>query len=246
MKKYIFTFAIILLLSSLLHISYLSSFWDYDDVFYLTQITGEEIVVIDAGHGGEDGGAISVSGAIESHINLAIALKLDQLFGLYGVNSILLRDSDISLHDPDAQTLRQKKVSDLQNRVSLIQALDQPTVISIHQNTYTSSIYHGAQVFYAKAEASAEFAQTTQNKFKQVLDPGNQRVPAPAPESVYLMSHIECKAILVECGFLSNPTEDLLLQTPAYQMKIAAVLLSSYLESIDHNTEGGTTHASQK
>lgn len=245
MKRYIFALVTILLVSSFIFFFRMKAFGDFDDVFQLTQISGEKTVVIDAGHGGEDGGAISVSGAIESHINLAIALKLDQLFGLYGVNSVLLRDSDISLHDPDAQTLRQKKVSDLQNRVAFIQALDQPTVISIHQNTYTSSLYHGAQVFYAKEASSAEFAQIAQNNFRLVLDQSNQRVPAPVPESVYLMSHIDCKAILVECGFLSNPEEDLLLQTPAYQMKIAAVLLSSYLESINYNTEGGTTHVTQ-
>lgn len=243
MKKYTFLFVFLLLFSYLLCLTNQKLSLNSDDVFLPMQINGGEIVVVDAGHGGEDGGAVSVSGAIESHINLAIALKLDHLFGLYGVNSLLLRDSDISLHNPDAQTLRQKKVSDLQNRVALIQSINQPTVISIHQNTYTSSHFRGAQVFYAKAASSAEFAQITQNMFRQVLDQNNQRVPAPVPESVYLMSHISCKAILVECGFLSNPEEDQLLQSSVYQTKIATVLLGSYLESIYFGTKGETTHA---
>ncbi len=188
-------------------------------------------VVIDAGHGGEDGGAVSVSGAVESHINLAIALRLDQIFGLFGVNAVLLRDSDISLHDPGAETLREKKVSDLHNRVEMIQSLESPTVISIHQNTYASSRYHGAQVFYANGELSLPLAQTTQAVLKQAVDPDNGRKPAAIPESVYLMNHISCPAILVECGFLSHYQEDQLLQTPVYQTKLAVALAGAYLIS---------------
>lgn len=191
----------------------------------------DETVVIDAGHGGEDGGAVSVTGAIESQINLEIALKLNEIFGLYGVNTLLLRDSDVSLHDSNAETLRQKKVSDLHNRVSLINATKNPVVISIHQNTYSSSRYHGAQVFYANNDASLPLAQITQNTLKQILDPTNNRKPTIVPDSVYLMNHISCKAILVECGFLSNHQEDALLQTSAYQNKIAIALACSYLNN---------------
>lgn len=199
-----------------------------DSTFSPTRFSGET-VVIDAGHGGEDGGAVSVSGAIESQINLEIALRLDQILGLYGVNTVLLRDSDVSLHDSDAQTLRQKKVSDLHNRVAAIQALENPVVISIHQNTYTSSQYHGAQVFYANGELSLPFAQITQATLKQAVDPSNERQPTAIPESVYLMNHISCRAILVECGFLSNPQEDALLQSSGYQTKLAAALAGAYL-----------------
>lgn len=198
----------------------------------------ENTVVIDAGHGGEDGGAVSVSGAVESHINLAIALRLDALFGLYGVPTLLLRDSDTSLHDPDAQTLREKKVSDLKNRVAAIQALQDPVVISVHQNTYVSSQYHGAQVFYANGDLSLPLAQVTQATLRRVLDPDNDREPTVIPESVYLMNHITCRAILVECGFLSNPQEDQLLQSEQYQTKIAAALAGSYLKFRQSNQEG--------
>lgn len=214
-----------------------------DSTFAPTRFSGET-VVIDAGHGGEDGGAVSVSGAIESQINLAIALRLDAILGLYGVNTVLLRDSDVSLHDPDAQTLRQKKVSDLHNRVAEIEALENPIVISIHQNTYTSSQYHGAQVFYANGELSLPFAQITQTVLKQALDPSNERQPTAIPESVYLMNHISCKAILVECGFLSNPQEDALLQSPGYQTKLAAALAGAFLSYQQMNPEGETPNAS--
>lgn len=204
----------------------------------------DQILVIDAGHGGEDGGAVSVSGAIESQINLSIALRLDQIMGLFGVNAVLLRDSDISLHNSNASTLREKKVSDLHNRVAAIQALDDPIVISIHQNTYSSSKYHGAQVFYANGERSLPLAQITQTALRQNLDPDNQRQPAAVPKSVYLMNHITCKAILVECGFLSNPEEDILLQSSGYQTKLAATLAGAYLNYQQTILEGETPDAS--
>ena len=187
------------------------------------------VVVIDAGHGGEDGGAVSVTGAVESQINLAIALRLDQIFGLYGADCVLLRDSDVSLHDPDAETLREKKVSDLHNRVAAIEALQDPVVISIHQNSYPGSQYHGAQVFYANGELSLPLAQITQETLRTALDPENTRQPAPIAESVYLMNHISCRAILVECGFLSTPQEEQLLRSAEYQTGIAFALASAYL-----------------
>lgn len=204
----------------------------------------EDIVVIDAGHGGEDGGAVSISGAIESQLNLSIARRLDAVFGLFGVNAILLRNSDISLHDSDAKTIREKKVSDLHNRVETIESLDEPIVISIHQNTFSDSQYHGAQVFYANGDLSLPLAQITQETLRQALDPDNNRKPAAVPSTVYLMNHISCRAILVECGFLSNPKEDILLQSPEYQTKLAAALAGSYLKYQQITQEGESLDAS--
>lgn len=189
-----------------------------------------ETVIIDAGHGGEDGGAVSISGVPESGINLAIAQKLDALLGLYGVQTKLLRESDISLHDGDAKTLRQKKVSDLHNRVDIIEKTENATLISIHQNIFQSPKYRGAQVFYANDAQSLPFATLTQRLLKEVLDPSNLRQPAKIPDSVYLMKHITCPAILVECGFLSNREEDQKLQTSAYQTRISLALAGSFLQ----------------
>lgn len=189
-----------------------------------------ETIVIDAGHGGEDGGAVSVSGVPESGINLAIALKLDHLFGLYGIQTKLLRTTDVSLHDSSAETLRQKKVSDLHNRVAIIEGTPNATLISIHQNTFQGAKYHGAQVFFTNGDLSLPFAKAAQESLKNVLDPTNTRVPTKIPDTVYLMKHITCRAILVECGFLSNPEEDQRLQTPSYQTKIATALSGAYLQ----------------
>ena len=191
-----------------------------------------ETVIIDAGHGGEDGGAVSVTGVPESGINLSIAKKLDLLFGLYGVQTDLTRTEDISLHDSSAETLREKKSSDLHNRVARIEAVENATLISIHQNIYQSAQYHGAQVFYANSETSLPLAQAVQDALR-LVDPDNTRKPAKISENVYLMNHVTCRAILVECGFLSNPEEELLLQSPEYQLKLAWALCGAYLEYQD-------------
>lgn len=187
-------------------------------------------MVIDAGHGGEDGGAVSLSGAMESQINLAIAQRLDQLFGLFGVPVTMLRCEDISLHSDDAETLRQKKVSDLHNRVEAVNAAENAILISIHQNSFSDSRYSGAQVFFAPTDGSREFAEYTQEVLRVALDTNNQRVATEIPDTVYLMNHIDCPAILVECGFLSNAAEDQLLQTPEYQLMVAISLAGSYLQ----------------
>lgn len=197
-----------------------------------TQLQGVT-VVIDAGHGGEDGGAVSPAGTVESGINLEIALRLDAILGLYGADTVLLRTEDVSLHDPDAQTLREKKASDLHNRVEMVESVPNALLVSIHQNTYTGSgRYHGAQVFYADEESSRPLAEHAQEILRQSLDPENTRQAAKLPGTVYLMEHITCPAILVECGFLSNPEEDALLRTAAYQTKLAAALASALLSPV--------------
>lgn len=187
-------------------------------------------VVIDAGHGGEDGGAVSVTGQVESNINLQIALRLDQLFGLYGVNTVLLRTEDVSLHEESAVTLREKKVSDLHRRVELTQQVNGAVLISIHQNTYPGSASHGAQVFYGREKGSEELAHRMRETLLQFADPENRREVSPAPEHVYLMKHVTCPAVLVECGFLSNPQEEQKLLSDDYQIRLSAALCSAYLQ----------------
>jgi len=190
----------------------------------------EQTLILDAGHGGEDGGAVSLSGVAESGINLDIVLRMEQILGLYGIAPVLLRREDVSLHDSSAQTLREKKVSDLHNRVSEVESYAQATLVSIHQNTFPQAQYHGAQVFYANEDLSLSFAQLTQDILRKSLDPENSRQPKPIPDTVYLMNHITCPAILVECGFLSNPEEDLLLQSEAYQVKLASALTAAWIQ----------------
>ena len=185
-------------------------------------------IIIDPGHGGEDGGAVSITGAAESQINLAISCKLEDILAFYGTVPQMLRREDISLHDPTASTLREKKVSDLHNRVAAIQAAETPLVVSIHQNSYPDGRYRGAQVFYAPTSDSEEMA----NHFRlclQTLDPGNTREAKQIPDTVYIMNHISCPAVLIECGFLTNPEEEALLRQEEYQKKLAGCLAGAVL-----------------
>lgn len=188
-----------------------------------------EQLILDAGHGGEDGGAVSVTGVSESGINLAITLKTDQILGFYGVSPILLRDTDSSLHDSEATTLREKKVSDLKNRVKVIESTPNAVLISVHQNNFTNPAYHGAQVFYRDTTESRELAERMQETFKQKIDPQNSRTPAKIPDSIYLMRNITCPAILVECGFLSSPTEEVKLRSDSYQTELAICIAATWL-----------------
>ena len=192
----------------------------------------DTVLVIDAGHGGEDGGASSVNGALESHINLAVSKRLELVLGLFGVPMMPLRESDISLHDRDAQTLRQKKVSDLNNRVKMVREQTNPILLSIHQNSYPDSRYSGAQVFYAPTQGSRELAQILQESLRLALNPINTRQEKQIQDTIFLMNHISCPGVLVECGFLTNPREEQMLRDPAYQTKVAMALAGGYLQSV--------------
>lgn len=186
-------------------------------------------LVLDAGHGGEDGGAVSITGTPESQINLAIVLKLRDILGLYGVDPILLREEDVSLHDAAAGTLREKKRSDLKNRVAAVEDVEGGTLLSIHQNTYPGSKYHGAHVFYAPTGGSQSLAEHIQNSIKTALQPDNERAVKQIPDTVYIMNHVTCPAVLIECGFLTNPEEEALLRDWDYQRKLAAVIAGAWL-----------------
>lgn len=193
----------------------------------VTQRTGP--LVLDAGHGGEDGGAVSITGVPESRINLSIVLSLRDVLGLYGVDPILLREEDISLHTGDANTLREKKRSDLKNRTAAIEAVEGGTLLSIHQNTYPGSRYHGTHVFYAPTDGSQALADHVQNSIKTALQPDNERAVKQIPDTVYIMNHITCPAILIECGFLTNPAEEAMLRDLDYQRKLSAVIAAAWL-----------------
>lgn len=190
---------------------------------------GGRQVILDAGHGGEDGGAVSVTGVPESRFNLEIVLKLRDILALYGTDAVVLREEDISLHDEGADTLREKKRSDLQNRVAAVEELEGVPLISIHQNTYPDPKYSGAQVFYAPTQGSRELAEAFQAAIREELQPDNQRSAKEISDSVYLMNHISCPAVLVECGFLTNPEEEALLRQEGYQRQLSAVLAGAWL-----------------
>lgn len=182
-------------------------------------------LVIDPGHGGEDGGATSCSGALESQINLEISLRLKDLLHLMGYQTKMIRTTDTSVYT-QGTTISEKKISDLKHRVTLVNETENPVLISIHQNQFSDSRYSGAQVFYAPSSGSKELAQSVQAQLIADLNPGSKRAIKPA-DSVYLMQHITCPGVLIECGFLSNHEEEAKLRTDTYQLRLCCVIASS-------------------
>ena len=191
-------------------------------------VEGKWTLILDAGHGGEDGGASTPAGQKESDINLAVVLKTRALMTFLGVEPQLTREADISLHSGEAETIRQKKVSDLKNRVALVEGTPNAILISVHHNHFTDPRYDGTQVFFSGGEDGRPWGEGAQELFRQVLDLSNDRKAKPMPDGIYLFEHISCPAILVECGFLSNGEEAALLVTDAYQKKVALGLAGAY------------------
>ena len=185
----------------------------------------QNTVIIDAGHGGEDGGAISCTGKPESSYNLEIALRLNDLMHLMGIHTKMVRTIDRSVYT-QGQTIASKKVSDLKNRVELVNNTENALLLSIHQNTFSESQYHGAQVFYGSNAEGMELAKQLQEAFCNTVNTGSNR-KCKRGEKVYLLEHIEKPGVLIECGFLTNPEEESLLQTPAYQKQLAMIVCSA-------------------
>lgn len=189
------------------------------------------LVVLDPGHGGEDGGAVSANGVRESVLNLEISLRLRDLLRFLGWKVEMTRESDVSIYSAEAATISEKKISDLKNRAALANREQNAILISIHQNMFSESKYRGAQVFYAGSGGGKALAEQLQGLLGSCLDPNNHR-QVKESRTVYLLTHAHCPAVLVECGFLSNPQEEQLLQDPAYQKKLAAVIAAGLSEAV--------------
>lgn len=188
-------------------------------------ITGRTCIVIDAGHGGVDGGTTSCTGVLESGINLEISLRLRDLLHLLGYQTKMIRTEDISIHSK-GDTIAQKKISDLKNRVEIINKTENGILVSIHQNYFSDSRYSGAQVFYPTTPESEQLAGMMQKALVQHLNPGSNR-SSKKVSGVYLMEHIQCTGILIECGFLSNPEEEAKLRSEDYQKQLCCVIAAT-------------------
>lgn len=187
------------------------------------------VVIVDAGHGGEDGGAVSANGVAESRINLAIAVRVDYLLHFVGQETFMTRTGEEAIYSSDATTLREKKVSDLKNRVSMVNEQENAVLLSIHQNSLPSHPnVHGAQVFYNTVEPGQGMAETVQALLNKNINSGNEKAAKPIDNSVYLMKNSQAPSILVECGFMSNGDEVRLLQSEDYQLRLAACIVAGF------------------
>ena len=188
-------------------------------------------IILDAGHGGEDGGTIGLNNIIEKDLNLEITLKLQKTLELMGYEIILTRDSDVSIHDYNANTIREKKKSDLNNRLKLIESTPNCILISIHQNYFEQSKYKGLQVFYSINNAESKIiADTIQNKIKTGLQPDNKRIAKKLGAQSYIMANTNVPAVLIECGFLSNSIDVQNLTDEEYQKKLVYTISSSIVD----------------
>jgi len=189
-------------------------------------------LVIDPGHGGLDGGAVTADGTTESSINLAIALRLRDLCRVFGVSCLMTRSTQELPYPPETESIRAKKVWDQQQRAELLARQQNPVFLSIHQNFYPDPRPSGTQVLYGAAEGSQDFGVIAHDNLLRWLCPDSRRVPVQASDSIFLMKQASCPAVLVECGFLSNPAEAQKLATGDYQTRVAAILLASYRQFI--------------
>lgn len=200
-------------------------------------VTEKPIIVLDAGHGGLDSGAVGVTGALEKNINLSIVLALRDMLEMSGFNVVLTRDEDISIYDPGIQGIRNQKLNDMDNRLKIIQSYPDSIFLCIHQNNYISPDSHGAQMFYNNNNSTNRtLAQIMQKRFK-TLQPYNDREIKLSGEELFLLKSNKNPSLMIECGFLSNPEEEANLSTWEYQQKVAFTIYGGVLEYIDATTE---------
>ena len=191
-------------------------------------------VIIDAGHGGEDGGAIGVDGSYEKDINLCIAKKLADLLASRGITTVMTRSEDTLLYDKNADHEGRKKALDLAQRLKIADSYEDAIFVSIHMNSFTQSKYKGLQVYYSPNNTrSATLAQEIQSLYKSRIMPENQRQIKESGGKIALLDKIQIPSVLVECGFISNPEECAKLNDDSYQNELATMICDAIYEHLN-------------
>lgn len=190
------------------------------------------VIVIDPGHGGEDGGAVGINGCVEKELNLEIALILNNLLQTSGVDTVMTRCEDILLYDENIPG--KKKSRDLCKRVEIANKQKDALTVSIHMNSYPISKYSGAQVYYSPNDMrSRHIAEILQGNITSLLQPDNKREIKESGSEIYLLHHTTNPCVLVECGFISNPREAELLCDGGYRRKMALVIYKSIIDYLN-------------
>ena len=191
------------------------------------------VIILDPGHGGADGGA-EANGLMEKNINLEIALAMRDMFTASGFDVVMTREEDVSIHDPGVTGLRKQKVSDLHNRLAIINEHPGAVFISVHQNKFGQKSSHGTQVFFGPQNTESELLATVmQQRFVRDLQPDNHRLQKKASKDLFLLYEAPCAAVLLECGFLSNARDAAMLSDPEYRGKVAFTAYAAVLEYLD-------------
>ena len=206
----------------------------FDHVFTEAEVSGEtgRVIVIDAGHGGEDSGAVGVNGAYEKDLNLAIAMILGEELTNRGYTVVYTRTEDKMLYLPEENIKGMRKISDLKNRCKITELYDNCILVSIHMNSYGASKYSGLQVYYADADKESEqLARKIQNTVREELQPENKR-EIKNGSSLYLLENAKGTAVLIECGFLTNEAECKKLSEKEYQKELSFSIVCGIIEYI--------------
>ena len=221
---------VLCLLVGIMSFTYKNSRLDIETKETTSTPVSNKVVVIDAGHGKPDEGAESSNGTTEAETNLKIALKVQNLLEESGSTVILTRSDENAIYDLDKDTLRQKKISDIRNRVKIGNNSSADIFVSIHLNKIPEHEYSGWQCFYnSKNEKSIKLAKKLQSNLNDAIQKENKRVPMKL-DSVYIMKHVEIPISIVECGFLSNPEEEQELLNDEYQNKLAWGIFNGIIE----------------
>lgn len=192
-------------------------------------------IILDAGHGGQDGGAVSVTGTTEKVLNLKTAETLAPLMKALGFRVIMTRADDRELSCPE--TGGSRKMQDLMGRLKIAQENPTAVFVSLHMNKFPQSRYRGLQVYYSpNHNESGLLAAGIQASVKAALQPGNDREPKAAGSNIFLLHRIQSPAVLVECGFLSNPEEAALLEQEDYRQRLCLVIGAALAEGIGKGT----------
>lgn len=225
LKPLLFIFIAIVIFIGICFFCYFYFFKDSNSNFEIIKTNALPItnktIVIDAGHGLPDEGAVGFNGTTEQAINLNISLKLQQLIEQSGAKVILTRSDENGIYSVDSKSIRNKKVSDTKNRVEIGNTNNADLFISIHLNKFPESVYRGWQTFFKKSnENGKKLANFIQTNLSKNIEFKNERVPLPI-EGVYIIDKVSIPTVIVECGFLSNPQEAEMLKGESYQNKLA-------------------------
>ncbi len=191
-------------------------------------------VILDAGHGGEDGGAIGNGNVYEKDLNLSITLKIGKLLKGSGINVVYTRTTDTLLYNKNEDYKNKKKILDLSERVKIAEKTENSIFVSIHMNAFSQTNTRGLQVYYSKNDPrSRVIAERIQGAVKTKLQPTNKRKTVAATSRIYLLNNITKPAILIECGFLSNPEECRLLASEKYQNELSKIISEEIIRYVN-------------
>ena len=232
-----FIFTVIFVSLSLLFFL-LSSRFSEDEEKSISANRSYPTVIIDAGHGGEDGGAVGIDGTCEKDINLRIAQKLFDTLSTSGINCIMTRTEDTLLYGRNQNYEGRKKLLDMQARLAIVQKYDNVIFVSIHQNSFPSAKYSGFQAYFSPNDPRSQtLAKAIEDQIREHLQPSNKRASKPSDGKIYLLDKITCPAVLLECGFISNAEECALLNSEEYQTRLAQTISDSIIAFFNENRQ---------